>query len=98
MTEVLDAASETATKAQMLLNLLGNSLKKSDHAGSVAIISEDQIPGGIEGYQDAIDALRADGYGIGTPKNQVDLSKKFDGCRGRTIQLVSTPEGRLLKH
>ena len=96
--DLTEQAAYVAQQAQTLLNALGASLRKMDNAGSVAIITEDQIPGGIEGNLDAIEALRADGYDIGIPLGQRDLSKDFSDCRGRTIQLLGTSDGRLLKN
>lgn len=91
-------ARDTLDKASMLMSALQASARPMDHAGTVAIITEDQLPGGLEGFQDAIDHLRTQGYDIRTPKAQEDLSKRYPECRGRTIQLVATPEGALLKN
>ena len=90
---------DTLDKANMLLNILQGSARTMDNAGTVCIITEDQLPGGIAGYQDAIDHLNATGYEVAVPKNQRDMSQEYPAdMKGRTIQLVSVPEGRLLKH
>lgn len=90
---------DTLDKANLLLNILQNSARQMDNAGTVCVITEDVLPGGIEGFQDAIDHLNATGYQVSYPKAQRNMATEYPAdMKGRTIQLVSVPEGRLLKH
>lgn len=89
---------DTLDKSNMLLNLLQNSARQMENAGTVCVITEDQLPGGIEGFQDAIDHLNATGYEVRYPKGQRNMALDYPAdCKGRTIQLVRVPEGPLLK-
>lgn len=78
MSEVSDVTNELANSLLMLLK-----------SAKGQTITEDQVPGGIEGHATAIAALQAAGHDVRIPKDQRNLNTDYPECRGRVIQLVS---------
>lgn len=80
------------TQAQIILTLFNESQKKTPY-GMLMVINEDDLPGGLEGSEKALDKLKDEGYNIAVPTGQRDMSKEngHPTMKGRYLQMLAVP-------